>query len=105
MSEKPVFIPLKTEWYNAFEAGTKQHELRKYGPRWNTEACRVGREVVISCGYGKHRRMRGVINEFTRCNASELREDYRQAVMDTYGTLDLDMAVIGITDLVPVEKE
>ena len=31
---KPLFIPLKAEFFNAFERGEKTAEYRVYGPRW-----------------------------------------------------------------------
>ncbi|CAB4163670.1 hypothetical protein UFOVP813_41 [uncultured Caudovirales phage] len=60
----PLFIPLKTEFFEAFESGAKTVEYRKRGPRWNTETCRVGRRVLLSCGYGKARRLTGTITGF-----------------------------------------
>jgi hypothetical protein len=53
--EKPLFIPLKTEWFRAFEAGTKSEEYRAYGPRWNERTCRVGRAATVSHGYSGKR--------------------------------------------------
>lgn len=64
MSEKPLFIPLKGQWYNDFENGSKDTEYRLYGPRWNERTCRIGRPVILSYGYGKKRRMRGVVAGF-----------------------------------------
>lgn len=69
---KPLFIPLKAEYFEAFERGEKKVEYRKYtpndardsGPRWNEVTCAVGRPVVLSYGYGKKRRLRGVITSF-----------------------------------------
>lgn len=58
---KPMFIPLKREYFEAFAAGTKREEFRPEGPRWNARTCPVGRPVVLSLGYGKARRMTGVI--------------------------------------------
>lgn len=58
---RPLFIPLKTAYYNAFCDGTKTQEYRPEGPRWNARTCRVGRPVVISKGYGKNHRQTGVI--------------------------------------------
>ena len=63
---KPLFIPLKGEYFDAFEAGTKDTEYRKYGPRWNCDTCYAGRKVTLSYGYGKKRRLRGEIVEVTR---------------------------------------
>jgi len=58
VSDKPLFLPLKREYFDAFEAGIKTHEYRLYGPRWNEKNCRIGRPVTLSCGYGKGRRGR-----------------------------------------------
>lgn len=58
---KPLFIPLKTEYFEAFKAGTKDTEYRQHGPRWNEDTCYAGRKVVLSKGYGKTERLSGVI--------------------------------------------
>lgn len=63
---KPLFIPLKTEYFEAFKAGTKDTEYRWYGPRWNEQTCRRGRAVVLSKGYGKAHRLEGEIAGFTK---------------------------------------
>ena len=63
-TKKPLFIPLKTEYYEAFIAGTKNTEYRRYGRGWNEKTCEVGREVVLSKGYGKQNRRVGVIISF-----------------------------------------
>jgi len=61
---KALFVPLKTKWYEAFESGMKCAEYRPYGPRWNEKTCIVGRPVILSKGYGKKHRLRGVITSF-----------------------------------------
>lgn len=66
MTEKALFIPLCTEWYRQFEAGTKTTEYRSYGPRWNERTCRVGREAVLSHGYGKKNRLRRTVTGFKK---------------------------------------
>lgn len=63
---KPLFIPLYKRFFEQFERGQKQIEYRKYGPRWNEKTCIVGRAVTLSCGYGKKRRLKGVITFFKR---------------------------------------
>lgn len=63
-SVKPLFIPLKREWFEAFAAGEKFHEIRPYGARWNERTCTIGRSVTLSLGYGKLRRLKGVITSF-----------------------------------------
>ena len=64
--EKPLFIPLKTEYYRAFQAGTKTTEFRRYGALWNERSCRIGRRVVLSRGYGKQDRRTGMVVGFDR---------------------------------------
>lgn len=61
---KPLFIPLKAEFFDDFCAGTKDTEYRMHGPRWNEKTCPVGRLVTISNGYGKKHRRTGVIVGF-----------------------------------------
>lgn len=71
MDVKPLFIPLKTEFYEEFENGRKDTEYRVFGPRWNFDTCKEGRRVVLSHGYGKRRRMSGTIVRFSRCFAPD----------------------------------
>lgn len=61
---KPLFIPLKREFFEAFCSGVKKIEFRKYGPRWNERTCKPGRGVILSLGYGKANRVRGCIVDF-----------------------------------------
>jgi hypothetical protein len=55
VDEKPLFIPLRTQWFREFEAGTKDTEYRAYGPRWNERTCRIGRKATVSHGYSGKR--------------------------------------------------
>ncbi len=48
---RPLFIPLKRQWFEAFSDGSKTVEYRRYGPRWNERTCTPGRPVVLSLGY------------------------------------------------------
>ncbi len=61
---KPLFIPLKREYFNAFKDGIKQAEFRPYGPRWNERTCAIGRRVTLSLGYGKAHRISGTVVGF-----------------------------------------
>lgn len=63
---KPLFIPLKTVYFEAFKSGKKTVEYRRYGLRWNERTCRFGRRVVLSKGYGKAHRLNGRIVGFQR---------------------------------------
>ncbi len=60
----PLFIPLRSEFFDAFKRGEKRVEYRKRGPRWNAETCFIGRPVVLSRGYGKRERLLGTITAF-----------------------------------------
>lgn len=66
MNAKPLFIPLKREHFEAFKNGTKpgMEEFRLLGPRWNGTSCYVGRQVILSLGYGKHQRLNGRVVGF-----------------------------------------
>jgi hypothetical protein len=64
---KPLFIPLKREFFEAFKRGTKTEEYRLEGPRWNARTCFVGRHVVLSLGYGKSNRLQGVVTGYRAC--------------------------------------
>lgn len=92
----PLFIPLKTEYFEAFERGEKTDELRLYGPRWNERTCPPGRAVVLSKGYGKKSRLRGRITAFHKFDARGYEEPRRGAVLACYGTLDKPIAHISI---------
>lgn len=105
MTKTPLFIPLAARWFDEFEQGRKTCELRRYGPRWNERTCPEGRAVILSRGYGKARRLRGVISCFRRVHAYDLERAGQAAVLETYGTLVLEVAVIGVADLRPVEPE
>lgn len=65
---KPLFIPLKTKWFEQFRDGIKDTEYRRYGPRWNDSTCRIGRGVVLSKGYGHHARLGGIIESVVVTN-------------------------------------
>ena len=62
----PLFIPLKTEYFEAFERGDKDTEYRKYGGQWTEKHVYPGRKVVLSKGYGKQARLTGTVVEATR---------------------------------------
>jgi len=60
----PLFIPLKREHFEAFDSGDKIWEYRMEGPRWNEKTCFIGRPVTLSLGYGKRRRLKGIITNY-----------------------------------------
>jgi hypothetical protein len=77
MNETPLFIPLMAEHFDAFDRGVKRTEYRAYTTRWNERTCRVGRAVLLSYGYGKHRRIRGVVTRFRRLPRSSVSQAAR----------------------------
>lgn len=89
---KPLFIPLKTAYFEAFANGEKTTEYRPYGPRWNERTCSVGRKVTLSHGYGKARRLTGTVIAFGR-SAEPTRT---AAWIDCYGDKSSDAACIHI---------
>ena len=48
---KHLFIPLKKEYFLAFENHEKTTEYRQYGPRWNEGTVYAGRSVTLCLGY------------------------------------------------------
>ena len=81
---KPLWLPLRRGWFEAFARGEKRHEVRRYNARWNERSCAIGRAVLLSLGYSGAR-LHGQIVSFER------------AVQDSpiYGPVT-DCAVIGI---------
>lgn len=90
--EKPLFIPLKAEHYDAFARGEKTEEYRLRGKRWNMETCRVGRRVILSRGYGKKHRLTGVITGCHYCTLPASLPGW----LDCYGPGAGDATVIQI---------
>lgn len=83
--DKPLFVPLKREWFEAFERGDKRQEIRRYGSHYNERTCRIGRAAILRLGYSG-REMRARIVGFAR----EMRDN------DIYGPA-ADCAVITLT--------
>jgi hypothetical protein len=83
---KPLFIPLAAEHFDAFANGTKlnMEEYRAYGTRWNHQTCPVGRRVLLSRGYGKHKRLRGVIAGVREMNFTDAPELLQESLRKLY---------------------
>jgi hypothetical protein len=95
----PLFIPLKTEYYRAFESGAKRHEYRRYGPLWNERHCAPGREVKLRRGYSTPDVMRGVVVGFRRITPADLSPVALEAWRACYGPDAGDIAEIEIGGL------
>jgi hypothetical protein len=89
---KPLFIPLKREFFDAFERGEKTVEYRPYGVRWNERTCEVGRPVMLSNGYGNHRRLKGHVVQFAKSTAASKTKSWESC----YGPGECEVACIHI---------
>lgn len=92
--QRPLFIPLRGVWFEAFERGEKFDEWRRFGPRWNEMICRVGRPVVLSRGYSG-RRLSALIATVSRRQA----QDAGVVALFGEGTLCL---VLGLHQITPI---
>lgn len=99
MSDKPLFIPLNTEYYEAFKDGSKSVEYRLCGKRWHKGTCYTGRAVTLSKGYGKKDRLSGFITGVRIRQAHELPVDVSEAIHEIYGEGNHSMICIGIGEL------
>lgn len=84
---RPLFVPLRTAEFEAFERGAKTVEFRRLGPQYNERTCPPGRAVTLSLGYSG-RRLSATIVAVAIERASQDRG------LDTYGP---DATVIAIT--------
>lgn len=67
--DRPLFIPLRREWFEAFARGSKTREWRRYGGVWTERHCWPGRPVTLSLGYSGAR-LRGHIVDFSKRRAA-----------------------------------
>lgn len=96
---KPLFIPLKKEYFDAFELGEKTVEFRALNERWNLKNCSTGRAVVLSCGYGRSRRLKGFVSSSQVRPGYTLDNSDREAVRQCYGSEDINVICINIGGL------
>lgn len=95
LNDKPLFIPLKREHFEAFEDGEKSEEYRKPGDRWNSRTCYPGRAATLSLGYGKKRRLAARVDGFKLVKVTELAPKAQRDVQAIYGQIGL-VACIGL---------
>jgi hypothetical protein len=89
----PLFIPLRTEYFRAFERGEKVIEYRRYGRGWNERTCRIGRPVILSHGYSGAR-LSAAIQQFEIIRA--------EAIDSIIYPADCLLAAIALAEIVPV---
>lgn len=91
IDEKPLFVPLKREYFNEFLRGEKTVEYREYTKRWDERNCYIGRPVTLSLGYGKQHRVTGCITSYNVYHINEVPQ-----AKEVYGDRDINIAAIGI---------
>jgi len=89
-STKALFLPLKREFFEAFDNGSKFCEYRLEGQRWNARTCTPGRAIVLSLGYGKARRLRGTISTYQSLMLFECPFTVRVSLRGLYGLRSQD---------------
>lgn len=60
---RPLFVPLRREWFDSFRAGTKAEEVRRVSPQFNGRRVWPGRPVILSLGYSGRQRMHGIVGQ------------------------------------------
>ena len=85
-TEKPLFVPLKSQYYYEFKNGTKTRELRRGSDkRWSAKNCRVGRAATLSRGYGKQDRLSATVSAHKVWRVRGLSPRDYAAFVDCYG--------------------
>lgn len=102
MTEKPLFIPLKGEYFDRFEDGTKRSELRKWGPRWNMRVCEPGRAVVLSRGYGKQKRLSARIGMYVHQAGWRHPAVFHDDILAVFGSLDVQIVRLDLVEIAPL---
>jgi hypothetical protein len=105
--ERPLFVPLKAEYFDAFARGDKTVEYRLAGGPWNATTCRVGRPVTLSRGYGTQRRLDGIVTGFAERWLSDLNANIRhtlRAIYDIHAD-DARIACVSIRVQSPAARE
>lgn len=85
---KPLFVPLKSRYFRAFESGVKTVEYRRCGRGWNERTCWIGRPVTLSHGYSGAR-LTARINSVRVIAASEIADPDPYLPTDTLIAIDL----------------
>lgn len=97
---RPLFVPLKTQYYEAFANGTKTKEYR-YDARWNERTCAIGRPAVLSKGYGRYARLTGRVVSFRRVPPAQLPPDVQADIIAVYGRRGGPISEIGFSNILP----
>lgn len=97
IENKPLFVALKTKFYEQFKYGLKRYELRKLNSNFNAQTCKIGKAVILSKGYGNHERLGCYITSYKEVNGSDLPLNMQKSAREVYGTATLRFAIIGLS--------
>ncbi len=90
---KPAFIPLIGKYFDQFDAGTKDRELRRVGRQWQAKNFPVGRQVTLSRGYNG-KRLAAVVIEAKEVSQTALFPDEQVAVKGCYPDIKPDELIL-----------
>jgi len=96
MNKNPLFLPLKTEFFNAFKDGTKTHEYRRHGRQFTKKNWFPGRRVNLRRGYSTNDNLYGTVTSFKVFRKSEIIGSLAKTITDLYGPEDEEICEIGI---------
>jgi hypothetical protein len=95
---RPLIVPLKRQWFEAFARGEKTEEWRRHGARWNARHCWPGRPVILTLGYAS-----AICPEHAdrRLHATLAAVEYRQPDTEERRDLlgDVECVVLKLTDI------
>lgn len=104
LEDKPLFIPLNAEFYDAFEDGSKTTEYRLYGKRWNVVTCYPERKVILSRGYGKKNRLSGVVSDVRTRSLEDFNDKLQASFVKIYNLAEGVNPTIICIDIKQIER-
>ena len=81
---KPLFIPLKKEYFEQYKDGSKHYELRKPEKQFQLKYLWPGRAVTLSCGYSGDRLYTKIAGAEI-WHSGDLGKDDQKACLNCYG--------------------
>jgi hypothetical protein len=72
MRDKPLWIPLRKEYFLAFERGEKTIEYRRHCPQWSGKHVYPGRPALLGNGYSGRRLHAVVVKLETKVMDSQI---------------------------------
>ncbi|WP_319761898.1 hypothetical protein [Maridesulfovibrio sp.] len=101
---RPLFIPLKKEYFEQYKNGTKKYELRKPERQFQLKYLTPGRDVTLSCGYSGDR-LYTKIGGAELWHSGDLGKADRKACLDCFGQHGEVVKINFDFDEVPSDQE